>query len=208
MLEPFMDPWAEQRFIREIKVPQPLFFSRMFSVPKKSGKRRPIIDLSLLNRRLKIPRFKMETIEVIIRTIHGELWGCSVDIVDAYLHLPLDWEFHKFFTFVMGEITFVFQVLPFGLSKALWAFSRVIKAFCHGNTIWLFSFLDDFLILARFPQLLREHTAFVIQVLQSLGFSINWENLVWSLSRRWNFWELCWIPGTTHFRFRRTKSQS
>ena len=98
VLEPFMDPWAEQRFIREIRVPQPLFFSRMFSVPKKSGKRRPIIDLSLLNRRLKIPRFKMETIEVIVRTIHGELWGCSVDIVDAYLHLPLGWEFHKFFS--------------------------------------------------------------------------------------------------------------
>jgi hypothetical protein len=35
--------------------------SRLFLVPKKNGKMRPVINLSVLNQHLIVPHFKMET---------------------------------------------------------------------------------------------------------------------------------------------------
>ena len=58
------------------------FYSRLFLVPKPHQRWRPVIDLSRLN-------FKMETPES-IRTspIPGE-WVSSIDLSDAYLHIPI-----------------------------------------------------------------------------------------------------------------------
>ena len=45
------------------------FYSRLFLVPKPAKKWRPVIDLSVLNRHLSVPTFKMETTEVIRNSI-------------------------------------------------------------------------------------------------------------------------------------------
>ena len=155
-----------------------MFFSRIFFDLNKNGRVRPILDLSALNKMLRIPSFRMETIEKIVKNVCGSLWGSSIDLEDAYLHVPIAWEFHRYFAFVLGNRTFVFQYLPFGLSPAPWAFSRVmkpIKAFLHRKGVLVFSFLDDFLILANSPQLLRCHTIMTLELLQKLAFAINWE---------------------------------
>ena len=176
-LMPKVMEWKSKGRIKELEVLRPLYRSRLFGVPKKNGTLRPVIDLSRLNRRLKIPRFRMETIDKIVRQVHGELWAVSLDIEDAYLHLPLHPEFQKFFAFVLGGRTFIFLYVPFGLSTAPWAFTRVmrsVKAYLHQKCIWIFSFLDDFLLLAKDPDTLRDHLAVVIRLLLALGFNINW----------------------------------
>ena len=122
-LKDFIPQWLERSIIREILEPTLLFFSRIFMRPKKNGKLRPIIDLSLLNLLLEIPTFKMETVAAIAQSISEGLWACSADIQDAYFHVPVGWEFHKFLAFKVGNRIFVFQYLPFGLSPAPWAFT-------------------------------------------------------------------------------------
>merc|ERR1712030_113071 len=126
---------------------------------------------------LIIPKFKMENIEKISQDIRVCLWGSSVNITDAYLHVLLHWNFHKYFAFVLGERVFVFQKLPFGLSTAPWAFTRVIrpiKSQLHCQGVMVYSYLDDFLTLASSPHLLSLHTGFLTSLLQELGFAINW----------------------------------
>jgi hypothetical protein len=48
-----------------VKLVNPLLaagvYSRLFLVPKKNGKMRPVIDLSVLNQHLIVLHFKMET---------------------------------------------------------------------------------------------------------------------------------------------------
>ena len=166
----------QRNIIREILSPEPLFYSRIFMRPKKNGSLRPIIDLSILNRLLVIPSFKMETISRIAKGLLRILWGCKLDIEDAYLHVPMNWVFHKYLAFKIGKRTFVFQYLPFGLSPAPWAFSRVIKpikSHLHVIGIWIHSFLDDFLILGESPDILNSSSTEVINTLVSLGFKIN-----------------------------------
>ena len=146
---PIAEDWLLRGIIREDFVPLPRFFSMIFFVLKKNGQVRPILDLSALNKMLRVPSFKMETIEKIVKSVCGSLWGSSIDLTDAYLHVPIAWEFHRYFAFVLGNRTFVFQYLPFGLSPAPWAFSRVmkpIKAFLHRKVMLVFSFLDGFSI--------------------------------------------------------------
>ena len=180
LISPFVPDWLERGVIRRIPKDNkiPLFFSRMFSVPKKLGKVRPIIDLSVLNKMLVVPKFRMETLDKIVRNICEALWGTSVDITDAYLHVPIAWEYHVYFAFVLGEETYVFQVLPFGLSSAPWTFSRVmkpIKRYLHSLGVLVFSFLDDFLILGVSRPLTESYTKTTTDLLQKLGFSVNWE---------------------------------
>ena len=95
----FLPKWEEKQIVREILDPCPMHFSILFMRPKKNGKLRPIIDLSELNKLLVLEKFKMETVEVIAKTIQGIMWACSVDIEDAYFHVPIHWDFHKFLGF-------------------------------------------------------------------------------------------------------------
>ena len=90
---------------------------------KKNGKKRPIIDLSVLNRHLHFSSFKMEIVAVIAKAISTGLWACSIDIQDAYFHVPFTWEFHKFWHPKL-ETGIIFQFLPFGLSPAPWVFTK------------------------------------------------------------------------------------
>ena len=92
----FVPGWLEKGIVGEILCPCPLFFSRMFSVLKKNGKVRPIIDLSLLNRMLVIPKFRMENLGKIVGDIREVFWATSVDLEDAYFHIPIALEFQRF----------------------------------------------------------------------------------------------------------------
>ena len=162
--------------IRKICIPQLLFFSRIFLVPKKDNSDRLIIDLSFLNKFLITPTFKMETIEKIAPCISVPMWGCTLDLQDAYFHVPINWFFQIFLAFMVDLQIYVFQFLPFGLSVAPWTFSRVIKpikAHIHILTIRFHTYLDDFLILSLTPGSLVEHLSYILSLLETLGFQIN-----------------------------------
>ena len=65
------------------------FYSRLFLVPKKTGDLRPVIDLSTLNHHMVVPHFKMETQGSVRSAIRSQEWTVSIDIRDAYLHVPM-----------------------------------------------------------------------------------------------------------------------
>ena len=161
----FIPVLLSRRFIRKITSPQLLHFSRPFAVPKKDGPNRLIIDLSFLNTLLVTPTFKMERVSEIASCIMTPMWGCTVDLQDAFYHVPVAWCFHIFLAFIVDGQIYVFQVLPFGLSIAPWAFSRItkpIKAHLHLLLLRFHTFLDDFLLLAPTKEALVERTSYII----------------------------------------------
>ena len=64
------------------------FYSRLFLVPKPHQRWRPVIDLSRLNTFLHEGKFKMETPESIRTSLIPGEWVASIDLSDAYLHIP------------------------------------------------------------------------------------------------------------------------
>ena len=183
--------WLDKGYVREILVPTPLFYSRMFTVPKpEKGTFRPIIDLSDLNSFLVVPKFRMNTIPRIVGSICPGMWGSKIDLDNAYYSVAMAPEFHKFLAFTLGDRVFVFQVLPFGLAIAPWAFTRVLKPvqkLLHLERICMSYYLDDFIVLAFSQAQAESHTVRTVNLLQSLGFTINWRKSVLAPSQNLTF---------------------
>ena len=173
----FIPGWLDSGYVKEIFFPTPLHFSRMFTVPKGTSERRPILDLSPLNLLLKRRSFRMEDLMKVAKCVFPGLWAVKLDLKDAYYNILLSALDSKFLAFALGNRIFTFLVLPFGLSTAPWAFTRVMKPIkkkLRRLGILISSFLDDFLILASSYKEAVEHTAIVIDLLQRLGLEINW----------------------------------
>ena len=76
--------------VEEIIPECPGYYSRVFLVPKKNGKLRLIIDLSVLNHFVYTQTFKMETQRKLKGAVQLNDWAFSVDLTDAYLHIYPD----------------------------------------------------------------------------------------------------------------------
>ena len=68
----FIPDWLAKGFVVELPNPTPFLchFSRMFSVPKGTSERRPIIDLSSMNKLLRKKHFKMEDLRKVAKCIY------------------------------------------------------------------------------------------------------------------------------------------
>ena len=75
------------------------FFSRVFLVPKKSGGFRLVIDLSALNEWLSPVTFTMDTLKVVKDTVQEGMWATSLDLSDAYHHIPIHPQCQKYLCF-------------------------------------------------------------------------------------------------------------
>ena len=65
------------------------FYNRLLLVPKPHQRWRPVIDLSRLNAFVLVERFKMETPESIGASLIPGEWVLSIDLSDAYIHIPI-----------------------------------------------------------------------------------------------------------------------
>jgi hypothetical protein len=80
---------------------------------------RPILNLKKLNAaHLDTPYFQMETVEDVRHTLRPGDWATSIDLRDAYFHIPLHPSTRKYMRFWWKGRLFQFLVLPFGLSPA------------------------------------------------------------------------------------------
>ena len=78
------------------------FYSSMFVVPKHTGSLQPILILKHFNCYMHIPSFKMPTFKHVWQLIqHGD-YAFSIDLQDAYLHVPIVKHHHHFFTFCLA----------------------------------------------------------------------------------------------------------
>ncbi len=86
----------------------PSFYSRIFLVRKKNGKYRPVIDLSPLNKSIELEHFKMETQKTLRLAIRRDFWTVSIDLQDAYLHVPIRRSCRKFLRFALNNKVYQF----------------------------------------------------------------------------------------------------
>ena len=171
-----LDELVQKRAIREIAHDIPVHFSRVFLVPKKNGKQRLVVDLSNLNEWLLCPKFKMDHAQVIRGSLTPHMWATSIDLADAYLHIPMIEGNWKFLVFQVGDRRYQFMVLPFGLNTAPSVFSEVMKALKRWGRalgLILFQYLDDWLQLNIDMALLTHQTVNLLQQAARLGLLIN-----------------------------------
>lgn len=127
------------------------FYSPYFLVPKKNGGVRPILDLRILNSSIAKRPFRMLTIQQLLQCISPGDWMTSVDLLDAYFHIPIVPEHRKFLRFAIGGRCFEYCRLPFGYSLAPRTFTKCVEAALEPlrrQGLRILTCIDDWLILA------------------------------------------------------------
>ena len=100
-LLPLVEQWVERGIVTGdlTVIPETVHFSRLFSVTKKNGGLRPVLDLSFLNTFILTPQLKMEAISSILPHLSRGMWASSLDVTDAFLSVKLSLPIQKYFCF-------------------------------------------------------------------------------------------------------------
>jgi hypothetical protein len=118
----------------------------------------------------------MENLAVVMKAQINHKWATSLDLKDAYLHVPIFRSHQKWLRFHIAGQAYAFRCLPFGLSTAPRVFTRIVKevgAFLRRGGVQIFMYLDDWLILAPSQEQAIKDTSHVIKTIERLGFIIN-----------------------------------
>ncbi|KAJ7344247.1 hypothetical protein JRQ81_000197 [Phrynocephalus forsythii] len=94
------------------------FYSWYFTVQKRDGGLRPILDLRELNSFIEHTKFQMTTLEAILPLLYAADWFSVVDLQGAYFHISIRPCHRKYLRFQIANSTYQFKALPFGLSMA------------------------------------------------------------------------------------------
>jgi len=166
----------DKHAIEEVLQPSPGFYSRLFLAPKKSGEWRPVIDLSTLNRYMSPPHFQMETVQSILLSTELDKWATSIDLKDAFFHIPVAPGHRKYLRFLVDGQHYQFKALPFGLGMSPYVFTRVMKAvgtYVRSQGLLLFLYLDDWLLLSNSYAAALSWINWLLALVQSLGLVPN-----------------------------------
>ena len=157
------------------------FLSTIFTVPKKDGGRRPIINLKALNRFIPHLHFKMEGIQDLRDIVLPNDYMIKLDLKDAYLLIPIFPPHQRYLSFTWNHQVFKFTCLPFGLSSAPRTFTKVMRpvvAHLRSLGIRLVVYLDDMLFLAQSREELVRWRSIILDLFENLGFLINYPKSV------------------------------
>ena len=152
------------------------FYSTFFLVPKKTGDLRPVINLKPLNRYLKKQHFKMDSLHSVLNMVQKGDWAISLDLKDAYFHIPCHRDHKKFLRFCINKQCFQFKVLCFGPTSAPRVFTKVcavVVAHLRTQNIRLAAYLDDWFVVNQNQKNLLTDREKSLNLLKSLGFIIN-----------------------------------
>nr|KAG5695291.1 hypothetical protein BaRGS_028226 [Batillaria attramentaria] len=158
-------------------VSSPAFYSCLFVVPKPGGKWRPVIDLSALNAFLHAPHFRMETVAAVRAGTRVGDFAVSLDLSDAYLHVPMHPASGRYLRFAIDGSVYQFKTLPFGLNLSPWIFTRLMDTVEATVRLSLSSqlsnYLDDLLLKNQIADSLSQDRDVFLSLLRNLGFLVN-----------------------------------
>ena len=182
-LTKLVEQLLEKGAIARVPAGTPVVFNRVFLRPKPPKPRqvapefRLIIDLSEVNKFLKLKTFTMDTPTEMRKHIETDLWGTSLDLQDAYHHIPIRADFYKFLAFQVGDQQCWYTVCPIGLSPIPQVFTDAmapLKQFARLELSMItLQYLDDWLLLFDDPSVAADKTIRFAQKCLDLGLLLN-----------------------------------
>ena len=177
-------------FVQPDSLQEPGFISSLFVIPKKGGGHRPVINLKPLNCFIPYEHFKMESIHMLKDLLKKGDYMVKIDLKDAYLTVPI-WQNHqKYLRFLWRDSLLEFACLPFGLASAPRVFTKLLKpvlSILRQRGIRLIVYLDDILLMAPSVEQVLQHAASTLNLLEGLGFTVNYLKSVLVPSQQMEF---------------------
>jgi ribonuclease HI len=154
----------------------PGMYSYLFLRPKKTGGFRPVFNMKPLNKFVQSESFQMETPLRVAASIRPGSWACSLDLADAYLHIPMHQSVCHLLRFTNGRVAYQFRALPFGLNVSAWVFTKatsVAVAALHSQGVAVSAYIDDWLVHHDDRLQVLQHRDDTIRCLLDLGWHVN-----------------------------------
>ena len=157
------------------------YLSNVFLRPKRDGSFRMILNLSKLNGSIEYEKFKMETLEIIIKMMRPNCFMGSLDLKDAYYSVPIAPEHQAYLSFPWvwesGQKKFYANTcFPNGLSSAPRDFTKLLKpvlATLRLQGITIAMYIDDTFIQDDTEDACTNSLLKTRLMLERLGFVIN-----------------------------------
>ena len=157
------------------------FYPTCFSYRRKPVNLRPVVNLKPLNEFEAKIHFKMEGIHLVQDLVKPGDYLATIDLKDPYFSIPIFPRDRKYFCFLWDKTLYQFICLPFGNSLAPRVFTKVLKpamATLHSQGIRTITFIDDTLLIAATAKECSLDISTTINLLESLGFHVNYEKSV------------------------------
>jgi len=90
----------------------------------------------------------METPEIVRASLSKGMWTFSIDLKDAYFHIPIHPSSRKYLRINFQGVSYQFRALPFGIKTAPWLFTKVflqVRAIALTRDIPIHLYIDDWL---------------------------------------------------------------
>ncbi|XP_043270419.1 uncharacterized protein [Venturia canescens] len=189
-----IDKLLQKGAIRKCDAEDDQFISRIFLTPKPDGSNRLILNLKPLNEFIDTSHFKMEDSRTAQRLMYRDCYMVTIDLKDAYYLVPIASEHRKYLRFSFQGQIFEFTVLPFGLNCAQLIFTKIMKptvTFLRKKGLMSVIYLDDILLFGHSVTNCLDNANQTIELLEKLGFVINYEKSRLSPSKKCIFLGLC-----------------
>ena len=117
----------------------------------------------------------MPTSRMFARLMPKEGFAASLDLKDAFFHIPVRKSFRKYLGFAYNKTVWQFRALPFGLSTSPYVFTQIasqMSKFLQPSAIPIHQYLDNWLTEAM-SRLRTHQMLLVLHLTEALGWLVN-----------------------------------
>ena len=158
--------------IREVEYPE--WLANVVLVKKANEKWRLCINFIDINRVCPKDIFPLPRIDLIVDATAGHELLRFMDFFSGYNHISMDPNDQENASFVTGQGTYCYRVMPFGLKNAGATYQRLVnKMFQKQIGASMEVYIDDMVVKSVKVELHITHLAEAFQVLKSYNMKLN-----------------------------------
>ena len=169
--------------IREIEYPE--WLANVVLVKKENSKWRLCIDFTDINRACPKDSFPLPRIDLIVDATAGHELLSFMDAFSGYNQISMDPGDQENTSFVTGQGTYCYRVMPFGLKNTEATYYRLVNKMFHkkiGASMEVY--IDDMLVKSTSAKLHIAHMSESFQILRKYNMKLNPAKCTFRVSAR------------------------
>ena len=167
--------------IREVEYPE--WLANVVLVKKANDKWRLCIDFTDINRACPKDSFSLQRIDLIVDATAGHELLSFMDAFSGYNQISMDLVDQEKTSFITGQGTYSYRVMPFGLKNAGATYQRLVNRIFQkqiGKTMEVY--IDDMLVKSTAGELHIAHLSEPFQILRKYNMKLNLANCAFGVS--------------------------
>ena len=144
----------------------------LFAVKKGTTQKRFCVDYRKINALTKREEWPMPHATDLFDRVAGSPFLSSLDIENAFFHIPLTKESQEYTTFVTDQGRFCFTITPFGCLNGSFAMQKLSSTVLRDCSPFCCVFIDDILIWSKTAEEHLQHIDAVLQRLRDNALSV------------------------------------